>query len=253
MAVRLAAETGCTTAEVARAFMIARDVFDLPRLWSRIDALDGQVGGEAQLALYEATRSLLIDETRRLLANGAAAGDLAATIARHRRALAALQNGLDRVLPPERQQGLRQAAARLADSGVPPDLAHDLASLEVLAHAPAIAGIAQEAGAGVEEAARIHFEVAQRLRLDALAARGAAIPTTDRYDRLAITKVLDQLAAAHARFTRDALRAGGSAAWLAERGDRLARVERILAEAVGQGGALSLSRLAVAAAALGDL
>src|SRR5690606_10262427 len=118
---------------------------------------------------------------------------------------------------------------------------------------PTIGAIAGETGATVEEAARIHFEIAHRLRLDDLAARGAAIATADRFDRLAIAKALDQIAAAHTRFTRPALRAGGTERWLAAQGDRPARVERIFEEAAGHGAALTLSRLAVAAAALADL
>jgi glutamate dehydrogenase len=252
LAVRLASETGATTPEVARAFMAVREVLDLPRLWQRIDALDGRIGGAAQLGLYEATRNLLADKTLWLIASGAAKVDLAATVASHKAALATLQDGLESVLPPARKESLRLAAARLADSGVPGDLALDMARLEVLAQAPAIAEIAEETGAGVRETARISLEIGQRLKIDELAARGAAIATADRYDRLAIAKALGQLAAAQAVFTREAIRAGGSEAWYAAQGERLGRVERILAEVAGPG-TLSLSRLAVAAATLGDL
>ena len=251
-AVRLAAETGCTTPEVARAFMAVREVFDLPRLWQRIDALDGRIGGEVQLSLYAATGELLNGQTRWLLASGAASADLAPVIARHRAGLAALKDGLESVLPPARQESLRQAAGRLTDSGIPGDLALDLARLTVLEQVPAIAEIARETGADVQGAARIFLEIGQRLGIGDLAGRGAAIAAPDRYDRLAIAKALGQLAAAHAAFTREAIRTGGSEAWSAAQGERLARVERILGEAVGHG-TLTLSRLAVAAATLGDL
>jgi glutamate dehydrogenase len=251
-AVRLASELGCSTPEVARAFMVVREVFDLPRLWQRIDALDGRIGGEAQLSLYEATRDLLNDKTRWLLANGAAMTDLAVVTARHRAGLAALTDGLETVLPPARQESLRQTAERLRDSGVPADLALDIARLAVLAQAPAIADIAQETGADVQEAARIFLEIGAYLRIDDLAGRGAAIATADHYDRLAIAKALSQLAAAHAAFTREAIRAGGSEAWLVGRGDRLTRAQRLLTDAAGEG-AITVSRLSVAAGVLREL
>ena len=208
--------------------------------------------GEAQLNLYEATRDLLNDKTRWLLANGATTADLAAVTARHRAGLAALTDGLDSVLPPARHESLRQAAERLRDSGVPADLALDIARLAVLAQAPAIAEIAQETGAHVQEAARIFLEIGARLRIDDLAGRGAAIVTADHYDRLAIAKALGQLAAAHAAFTREAIRAGGSEMWVAGRGDRLTRTQRLLADAAGEG-AITVSRLSVAAGALREL
>jgi glutamate dehydrogenase len=251
-AVRLAAETGCTTPEVARAFMAVREVFELPRMWQRIDALDGGIGGEVQLGLYEATRELLIGQARWFLSNCGTAADLAAVVARHRAGLAALRDGLERVLPPERRESLRQAARRLADSGVPGDLALDVARLGVLAEAPAITEIAQDTGVAVAEAARIFLEIGAHLRIDELAGHGAAIAAADRYDRLAVTQALGQFAAAKAAFTRDAVRAGGSAAWLAGHGDRLIRAQRMLSDAAGDG-SMTLSRLLVAAAALREV
>jgi glutamate dehydrogenase len=252
LAVRLAAEMGCSTADVARAFMAVREIFDLPRLWEHIDALDGRISGAAQLSLYETTRDLLEHNTRWLLSNSAATADLAAVTARHKAALAALQDGLESVLPPARKEGLRQAAERLAESGVPTNLARDIARLAVMRQAPAVAEIAQETGADVLKAGRVLLEIGERLHIDDLAGRGAAVATADRYDRLAITKVLGQLEAAHAAFTRDAILAGGSDAWSVAQGERLQRVERILVEAAGPG-SLSLSRLAVAAGTLTDL
>ena len=67
-------------AEVAYAFLAAREVFELPALWQRIDALDGKVKGDAQIELYQATRDLVNAQTLWFLRNGAAAADLAGTI-----------------------------------------------------------------------------------------------------------------------------------------------------------------------------
>ncbi len=252
MAVRLAAETQRPISEVAQAFMAAREVFDLARLWQRIDALDGKVGGEAQLDLYQATRDLLNAQTRWFLGRGAATGDLAATIERHKAGLAALADALESVLPPRRRSRLAREAARLGRGGVPADVAGDVARLEVLAQAPAITEIAHATGKPVPETARIFFEIGERLGIDDLARGGAAIATADQYDRLAIAQVLDRLAAAQATFTREAIRAGDWKAWSASQGDRIARVRQTLEEAAG-GGTLTVSRLLVAAGALDDL
>jgi glutamate dehydrogenase len=135
---------------------------------------------------------------------------------------------------------------------VPGDLARDVARLGVLAEAPAITEIAQETGVAVAEAARIFLEIGAHLRIDDLAGRGAAIAAADRYDRLAVTQALAQLAAAKAAFTREAVRAGGSERWLAGQGDRLIRAQRMLSDAAGDG-SMTLSRLLVAAAALREV
>jgi NAD-specific glutamate dehydrogenase len=156
------------------------------------------------------------------------------------------------VLPPARKGRLDRDTARLAETGVPVDLAGDIARLGVMAQVPAIADIAQAMGNPVPETAAIFLAIGERLRIDDLAGRGAAIATADPYDRLAIAQALAQLAAAQAVFTRQAIRAGGSEAWLGSRGERLAVVQQKLADAAGES-ALTLSRLLVAAGALGDL
>src|SRR5438094_9555640 len=61
---RLNEETGATGPEIARAFIAARDVFDLPRLWDEIERLDGRVAAQTQLAMLLKTRILLERATR---------------------------------------------------------------------------------------------------------------------------------------------------------------------------------------------
>src|SRR5690606_16802229 len=94
--------------------------------------------------------------------------------------------------------------------------------------------------------------IGERLRIDDLTAKGAALATADRYDRLAIAQALDRLVAAQTAFTRAALKAGGVESWIASQGDRLSAIERLLADAAGEG-AMTLSRLLVATGALAEL
>ena len=252
MAVRLAGETRRPTSDVAHAFMAAREVFDLATVWQRIDALDGKAKGEAQLQLYEATRDLVSETTLWFLRDGGAITDLTGTIARHKAGLAALTAVLETVLPPRRKGNLAREAARLRGGGISAELAADIARLEVLRQAPAITQIAQAGGQAVPETASIFLEIGERLRVDDLVGRSAAVVTTDYYDRLAIAQAVGNLADAQAAFSRDAIRAGSCEAWLAGQGDRLARVKHMLDEVAGEG-TLTLSRLLVAAGQLREL
>jgi glutamate dehydrogenase len=252
MASRIAVEARRPTFDVAHAFMAVREVFDLPRLWQRIDALDGKIRGETQLDLYEATRDLLNELTPWFLRRDATITDLAGTVTRHGAGVGALAGALKAVLPPRRKARLDREAARFAEAGVPSDLAGDIARLKVLAQAPAITEIAAATGKAVPETARVFLDVGERLGIDDLADRSAAIASTDQYDRLAIARVLDQLAAVQSAFTRAAIAAGGWESWSSSEGDRIARARRALDAAAGES-VLTLSRLLVAAAALNDL
>ena len=255
MAVRLAEETQRTTADVANAFLATREVFELPALWLRIDALDGKTKGAAQLALYQATQDLVNAQTLWFLRNGAAMSDLPGTIARHRAGVAELKAALTGVLPARRQAVLAAEQARLAGVGIPPDLGADVAALDILGLAPPITEIAEQTKTPVAEAARTYLAIGDGLRIADLAAKAGAIATPDYYDRLAVAQALSQLAAAQAAFTRDAIRtrdADGPDGWLARQGDRLGRIRAMLEEIAGEG-TLTVSRLLVAAGQLGDL
>jgi glutamate dehydrogenase len=255
MAVRLAEETQRTTADVAYAFLAAREVFELPALWLRIDALDGKAKGAAQLALYQATQDLVNAQTMWFLRNGAAMSDLPGTIARHRTGVAELKGALADALPARRQALLEAEAGRLAGAGIPTDLGTDVAALDILGLAPPITEIAEGTKTPVAEAARTYLAIGDSLRISDLSAKAGTIATPDYYDRLAVAQALSQLAGAQAAFTRDAIRsgdAGGAEAWLVRQGDRLGRVRAMLEEIAGEG-TLTVSRLLVAAGQLGDL
>ena len=252
MAVQLAGETRRPASDVAHAFMAAREVFDLPQLWQRIDALDGRVQGEAQLRLYEATQDLVNAQMQWFLRNGAALTDLVGTIARHKAGFAALAAALENVLPPRRKADLEREARRLGEGGIPADLAAEVARVDVLGEAPAITEIAQTTGQPVPAAARTFLEIGEHLRIPDLMAKGAAIATLDQYDRLAIAHATGQLAAAQTAFTRAAIDVGGAEAWRVAQGERLARVQSTLDEVAGEGTS-TLSRLLVAAGQLTEL
>jgi glutamate dehydrogenase len=255
MAVRLADETARTTADVAYAFLATREVFELPALWLRIDALDGRAKGDAQLALYAATQDLVNAQTLWFLRNGAAMSDLAGTIARHRAGAAGLRLALAAVLPERQRAQLDAESQRLAAAGVPGELAAEVASLGVLGLAPPIAEIAAETTTAVADAARVYLAIGEQLRMSDLVTKAGAIATPDYYDRVAVAQALNQLASAQAAFTRDAIRSGdadAAQAWAERQGARLGRVKAMLEEIAGDS-TLTVSRLLVAAGQLGDL
>ncbi len=255
MAVRLADEAGRSTSEVAQAFLAVREVFDLPRLWRQIDALDGKVKGDVQLELYQATQDLVQQQTRWFLHDGRVVSDLAGTISRHKAGVAELAASLDVALPPADKARLAEARKRYAGAGVPADVGTEVASLGVLGLAPAITEIAAETAATKLHAARAYLDIGERLRLAALTAKAGAIATSDYYDRLAISQALAQLAGARAALTREALRSGdmsGGSSWSAMQSARLGGVKATL-EAIAQEEKLTVSRLLVAAGQLGSL
>jgi glutamate dehydrogenase len=255
MAVRLADATRRTTADVALAFLLVREVFELPQLWQRIDALDGKLRGEAQLELYQTIQELVNAQTLWMLRNWRSEGSLADRIARHGTGLAELKQALPAVLPSRLAKGLAAATSRLIGAAIPVDLAADIAALDVLQLAPAINEVAWATGSAIVEAAHVFLALGDRLRLAELSTRAGKIATPDYYDRLAVAQALNQLGTSQALLAEAAIRAGSGdslPAWLEQQGPRLARVIGML-ELIASEGTLTLSRLLVAAGQLNDV
>src|SRR3546814_5108384 len=72
--------TGAQPADVVKAAFLARDGFDLPRLWAQTDALDGTLPGEAQNGLYARISDIFADATRLILQTKAGQGEIEAAI-----------------------------------------------------------------------------------------------------------------------------------------------------------------------------
>src|SRR5205823_9644510 len=118
-AFRLAEETGAGAADIARAFAVAREVFDLPALWSAIEALDGQVPAQRQVSMLLDSRRLLERSTRWLLRNERRPLNVGAAIEHYRPSAALLAEALPRLLGPAPSDAAHDRAADLAAAGVP--------------------------------------------------------------------------------------------------------------------------------------
>jgi glutamate dehydrogenase len=262
LAVRLADETGRSTAEAAQAYLAVRYIFNPPELATRIDALDGKIDGAVQLDMHQSIQDLVQRQTHWFLRNGRALDDLNGTIARHSSGVKELGETLDTLLSPERKARIERLSAHLAGKGVPNDLARDIARLELLALAPEITEIAQETGRSTAQAAKAFFAIGDAFKLAELAAKTATLAPQDYYDRLALAEASNQILAAQHDFTRDVLRANSDqsvpdqsvnvATWIVSKGPRLERARTSLAQ-IATDGALTVSRLTVAAGQLRDL
>jgi glutamate dehydrogenase len=257
IAVRLADETGRSTADAAHAFLAVHAVYALPGIWARIDALDGRIAGRAQLDLYQAVQDLIQSRTLWFLRDGVVIANLANTIQRHQRGIELLRQSLDGVLSPECRQTRDERAGSFVTAGVPVDLAGDVAALDLLQMAPVVTQLAEETGISVADTAHILFAISDYFRMGDVATRTATLPTGDYYDHLALAQAQAQLSAAQMTLARAVIRDGESGRpdvnkWLATHGTTFARAKAGLDDIVA-GANLTVSRLIVATAQLRDL
>ncbi len=255
--VRLVDQTGADAPTIAAAYAATRDAFDLTEINRSIDTLDGVVPGATQLKLYAEGQDLLMSRIVWFIRNiDFARCSLDEVVAAYRSGVAEVEAGLGEALIGRAREDWLARAAALSSEGVPAALAGRIAALQDLVAAPDIALVAQRTGRAVTETAQTHFAVGDIFQLGALSGAARDIPVSDYFDRLALDRSIDALAAAHRKLTAEVAAQGqpglaAVAAWSKARGVEIGRIRAAVDSIVASG--LTLSKLTVAASLLGDL
>ncbi len=202
VAARLAGEAGLDPALMTRAYAAVRDSFGLLELNTAIDALDGKLRGEAQLALYRNVQDVVLSQLAWFMRNAKlTAGSLTETMATFKAGIAAVSSALEASLGPAAAAARAARKAELERMGAPEPLARALADLASLSSAPDIVLIARKSGASIDAVARAHFGIDDSLAISALVDAAGRMPLADVYDRLARDRAVATIGAAHRGIT----------------------------------------------------
>jgi glutamate dehydrogenase len=249
---RLNEETGATGPDIVRAFAVAREVFDLRSLWEEVEALDGRVGAQTQVAMHLKARILLERATRWLLRNRPRPLDIAAASSHFGPGAAALAAAAGDVLCAPDRDAARRTAEEFVRDGVPSALADRVGYLESILPALDLVDVATATGLSFEEVTGVYFAVDDRLELHALRDRIAALPREERWEALARRALWEDLQSEHRALTADVLResedgpvAERVGTWTAHNAAAVERCTHVLAD-VKAGDASDLATLSVA-------
>jgi len=246
-------ETGARTSDIARAYAVAREVFDARGLWHAVEELDGLVAADVQYRMLLALRRLVERATRWLLRNRRPPLDIAATVAQLAPGARALAGAVPELLLESDREALEQTAEELRAAGVPDALATRVAGLGAAFSALDVADVAEATGHSVEDVASIYFALGSRLDLRTLRERIAGLERDDRWHALARGALRDELYAAHRSLAAEVLGTGAPQlpiaerldAWMEENADALERCLQVLSD-IRAAGSYDLATLSVA-------
>ncbi|MGH9212143.1 MAG: NAD-glutamate dehydrogenase [Acidimicrobiales bacterium] len=264
-AYRLADETGAAPADTARAFVVAREVFDMASLWSAVRALDNRVPAAAQTRLLLEGRKLVERASRWLLRNLPAPIDMATAVDRLAGGARAVADLLPEVLSLDGRRAHRALSGELVGDGVPGELADKVAAFEELFSALDIVEVAM-AGAGadavgdperadddrdagsvghpVADVAATYFALEDQLQFRWLRDLVNELPRDNRWQSLARLALRDDLYGQLRAITAEALDAGGIEAWLGRKAPAVQRSRQVLAD-IRATGTFDLATLSV--------
>jgi glutamate dehydrogenase len=256
---RLADETGTALPVLARAHIAARDIFAVSDTWSAIDALDLQVPAATQDRMFLAVRRL-VERGARWLVRRSVPLDLGPTVARFADPVAAVVVRLADLVTGADAAAIAVEAEQLRAEGVPSELAERVATFQSAIGALVIADVSVVRRVDVDVVAGVFFALADRLRLDWLRDRIAALPRADRWQTEARAALRDDIVDLHRALTESVLATTGHGTepsarvdeWEAAHVDAVTRYNAVLSE-IEAGGAFDLATLSAARRELREL
>ncbi len=178
-------ETGSSTAQIARAYTVCREVFGLRDFVAQVEALDNAVPTEAQTALYLAFRRLLDRSVRWFLQTRAAAIEVGPEIARFAPVVADLGPQMPEILVGAERESVLRDAAGLERLGVPEELALRGAALLQVFQLLDITEISAQVDSEPAEVAPVYTALSERYGVDAMLTRITGLDRGDRWRALA--------------------------------------------------------------------
>ncbi|MER5623791.1 NAD-glutamate dehydrogenase [Streptosporangium sp. NPDC002544] len=202
---RLGEESGASTPDIARAYLVTREVFDLPSLWRQIEELDNKVDTSAQIAMELEARKLVERGTRWLLGNRRPPLDLASTVDFFAKSMNGLLPHLPKLLTGADLVAFEERRDGFVSRGVPAELAERVAAMVPAYSTFDLVEAAARTDRPVHDVAEVYFDLADRLQLSRLRERVIALPRDSRWNSMARAALRDDLYAAHAALTHNVL------------------------------------------------
>ncbi len=254
-------DTGASTAQITRAYSIAREAFDMRARWAMIEALDNRLPAALQYEMMYETSRLLRHSTYWLLRERSQDLAIEARVREFAAPLAALAGCLGGCLAGIDRERCQQVQNKMLTAGAPPMLAEFMANMEALGSAWDIAELASKHRSSIQATAAIWFGCADELGLDWLRSEIERLSVDGQWQAVARLGLRDAAARLHRRLVDGALRTktgrrGGHTdritAWLKTLGDPLTIWQRTLKD-MRSAGSADFATLSVGVEALRKL
>jgi glutamate dehydrogenase len=259
---RIREEAGATAADVVRAYLLTREIFDFTSFWRAVEELDNKVPDAVQAAMLVDSERLTTRATLWFLHYRNLHRDIVRTGEHFASGIKAVAANLGKILSPAECATMTETVERLSASNVPKDLAKRVASFDLLYSALDIVEIAIATKRSVEEVAGVYFTAGERLNLSWVSKQVEMLPSESHWQTVAKATMGEDLSQLQTELTRQVLRLSpkekGQDAlinlWEAQKKNELERVQQVLSDlkSVGSGN-LDFPMLSVALRELKNL
>ncbi len=249
-AIRAEEDTGSTTAQVARAYAIAREIFGVRDLWKEIKACDNQTPTEVQYDLLFQISRRLRHAVYWLLRRRPDALSIEQTLVRFSPGVGQVRRSLAQLEGADGHR--RNDVTEHQRMGIPGRLVERLAALAIATQTLDIIEIADASKVTIADVVPLYFELGRGLRLDWIRTKIEALHVEGRWPARARATLREQLAQQQNALVQSILAQRGRQTpqdalteWLVESKDEVARVRQNL-EDMDASGDIDFATLSVA-------
>ena len=190
---RLHKSTGASMADIACAYVAARDIFSLPDYWEAITELDYQISTDVQEDMMADLMRLVRRTSRWFLRNRRAGVNTENEIALFRSSVQDIASNLGSTLRGDALDRWRTTYEQRIDQGVPETVAAYSAGAITMYSALGIIEVANETGHPVADVAASYFELGETLQLSWFAEQINTLPAASHWNALARETLRDDL------------------------------------------------------------
>jgi glutamate dehydrogenase len=230
--------TGMPMPDVARAFVVSREVFRLREIWADIESLDNQVPASLQATMLAECGRTLERATVWFLRLPEGLEDIGARIDEYRDGVTEITNSLNELTTETEAELIQERASSFHELGAPLEPAHRVAQLQSLAAACDIVRLARAGEWPGRPVAEIYFAIGARFGFNWLRRAALRLPADSAWDKLAVNAIVDDLYGHQTELVRNVLESAGSSelevsdieVWAEDRRPLVIRTEQLIAE-----------------------
>ncbi|MGJ8647901.1 MAG: NAD-glutamate dehydrogenase [Marinomonas colpomeniae] len=186
-------ETGASSLNVVRAYMVAEDIFGIPELWDAINRLDFTISNEISNTLLIRIQGLLERATLWLLRNTRESLSVQRLKDTYKPGVEIIRANIQAILTEPSQVYLADITADLVAQNIPADIAERLSSLNYLFYGLDIIRVAANTSTEVLDVAQTYFALEMDLELHWLRRKASELSAEDMWQRRAKAGLGDEV------------------------------------------------------------
>ncbi|MDE1463405.1 NAD-glutamate dehydrogenase [Spartinivicinus poritis] len=190
---RLQLSTGAEPADIAKAFVVARDIFAINDCWQQIEALDHKVPSSIQQEMMADLIRLTRRATRWLIRMKRKELNAEECVAHYGQQIREFSQLLPGLLGNGMRQVWQAKTQELVEKGVPEDLAGFVGGYKYLSYGLSIVKAADQTGQPLAKVAQTYFAIGERLHLHWFAQELGNLEVFNHWQSMARESIRDEL------------------------------------------------------------